>query len=428
MGSLDDYIQQEAALGDFESSGAFRVDLQEAKRKLASFGQVDDELWTLQWGMAFLELGCRYLSITTNRREWVLELTEAPTLPDALLAELSAARLSFRSGGGPVQRIVLGLCGISGWDLEAVCWSQGGRATWLMGEGEAESIESFPTLKVRFEGTAPKFPYYLWSERFFFSPMQINIYNGVINRSGAHPIVGSSWGPLKYWIEWHAKGEATPGFRDRPLGQSRAVYFQGEVTSPYGGVGPIAFQYWDEEPLEHECVVLVRPEFKGTSLFRPVQSGCLLEPFEVTDFPHGFEVIYDCGEAETDLSGLSLKTADGGYSELLARRVALDKVVGLVCDSLVEAEILMRPEKMPWWADLLPGAWGGFATLVAFLAWPIGTLPCLLYGSPAYFYFWYSRRLRRKAFEKRRVVKSQELSKVSSELESFWQNHPPVEH
>jgi hypothetical protein len=410
--SLNEFLDRTRAQGELDSEGVFRLSLESARRKLAEFGQSESGIWTLQFAQAFYELGCRNLQITEGSDSWFLAPVDHQVTDPGFVEELKATELSFEGRKTPAQRMILGLCGVSQLSLERAVWCTGSESFTLLGPDRAAlktSTRENPGLRLLFKsGAAPPFPAKLWRQRLSYSPLQVQFQKTILNRETRSPILGTD--REAYWLEYLFDAHDGEVLDLRPAARPNAERFPERTDlSIYGSGRKIRVRWWEDKETKlvpDAVTILVRDSLTESARFHPIKSGCLLESFEEPDFPEGFDVIFSADECDTDLGQMQLLDNAARRRRVQALVPLFKRVLEILFRLVAETEDVVKKKRTPIMADLGPGFMGiiGIASLLGSIVTPILLLPAgLLTGLPG-FYFWYSRKSRRKEFTHTREV------------------------
>jgi len=186
---IDEFLHSERQGGSISGEGSFSINLREAVRKMALFGQTKQEAWTLKFGQAFCRLGCKELEISRMQDYWRLDGRGASRKLSLSVLKQCLSKLGLGGEQQAEDFLAVGLSALSvptseGKALEAACWVEDFVSEPLFGEWEEGSEEvQGPTLFLRFSKDAsPPLPRSLWENGFAYSTMAVFYKTGASSR------------------------------------------------------------------------------------------------------------------------------------------------------------------------------------------------------------------------------------------------------
>lgn len=427
--SLAHLLQEVSQAGSLESQGQFTLDLAQASRKLADFGQLRPELWTLLLGQAFHGLRSPWLAITVERDGWLFRAGLPQRALDRKLCQSALSTLGLQSEATPERDLAVALCALaclseSSFRLRRARWSEPGGSWSLL--GEAEPAAGLPAEEVQLQlnfaaRTAPAFPVSLWRERFLFSQLPITLGSGHSQKPLSQAERLSRYLPERHpWLEYRS---------DPPVGRGHRLAGSTAVEGDPGQLvsGRRSHLLWREiDPTSQRSVLLFAYPLQGVSTLHPVRQGCLLEPLPLPDAPPGFRIYSEASECPTDLSQLELRQSP---ERAEMERDALRHLVSAL--DLIGGAIESRPSFLPksrssFLGDIPAGFMAMIGSLVVLIPPSLEALSFggLMLGLPG-FYFYYSRSQRRREFRELCARTQKQLAADARRVRETLQDQSP---
>ena len=428
-GSVDDFLNSERSEGLLETEGSFSLNLREAARKMAVFGQSERALWTLKFGQAFYRLQCRTLELTLTKDAWYLDGLGALEEIDLNRLRENLAKLGLEGGQTAEAFLAVGLSALSvpgedGSVLQAACWVHQGRVEPILGEGvDVPASFKGQTLVLQFEkGSAPSLPQSAWENHFSYSTMDIYQWLShkrvLLNNAYSTQFMAPRTDLL--WLEYLGCGVTLRDISLTPTGKTRAHL--GETVHQSKQNYTSKLRWKGQTPRQRSIVILARDQLEGPTEIYPVVAGCVLEPFLDHGLCNGFKLIMTADDCPTDLGHNQLRKSPELDALLESCKPALNHALDLMLSSVSEKKgpgVVKKP-KTPILADAAPSCMGCFSlfTIPFLLAEPLtGSFVAAFFGGPPGFYFWYSRRQRGKEFQELKSSAANILKERKRELE-----------
>lgn len=338
--SVEQYLEQAKARGEVDSEGAFRVDLAEAARKFAQFGQVDQALWTLKLGQCFHALECGRLLIKPTQSRWVLEGLSSKLQLDPVRLKRSLSRLGLAERPQAEDHLAMALSALSASEspLLGARWT-GEESHSIL--GEVSPVRVTPgdqTLVLQFaKGEAPRFPHELWGRQFTYSPMKIALKSASsmirLNHQGSNSFLREK---RPFEFEYLARGRLQQTLKLRPTGHTEREL--GQELRTHDSELSSRVRWFGLSPIRVDSLtILMSSETTRPTRVFPLVAGCLLEPLAAPSLPAGFTLILNAESCPTDLSQRKLREGPE-LSLLLSSCVnSLIHLINLALDSVDEA-------------------------------------------------------------------------------------------
>ena len=409
---IDDYLQGERSGGAMEEEGSFSINLREAARKMALFGQQEQGAWTLKFGQVFQRLGCRRLELTRTSDIWRFDGIGAQRDLDLITLKKCLANLGLGGGQGPEDLLSVGLsamavAGTNEQALDSACWIQHSEVELLYGNlDKLQDHPKGPTLILWFpKNASPPLPRSLWENSFSYSTMEIFYKTGTTSGVRLNNIYSTQFmiPPGKmFWLEYLGVGQTHQDLTLTPTGQTSCEL--GETTGRTE-LATSSHLRWKGtvEGRSRSIVILAQKDLEGRTELHPVVGGCLMAPVRATGLPEGFKIVVTADECPTDLGHNQLRRSHELEALIESCRAPLRHAIELMLTTTLEkSPTVVKKPRTPLVADAAPGCMTFFwlFTIPLLFAEPfIGTFVSLFFGGPPGFYFWYSRRQRRKEFD-----------------------------
>lgn len=428
---MDRFLSSQRVGGAFQSEGAFRIQLDEARRKLSEFGQLTPFHWTLLLAQALCLLDCKGVEVRVSSRCWMLEIHEFASCPFSSSPDRDSLVLSLERCQTPADFILLSLCGLSGLGVVEAYWQDDATRLRIYGETPGQDVSEFlarPGILIIFETKAPAFPRALWRKRLAFSPLSFDFgpltLREKLSRNSlleTHEIHEPHW--LEYLLDFNDSQRfqiTSSGVADverNPQGQEKILRWNLRRER-------VRVRLWadpDSGLPKETMVIFARNGLFGSTLFHPVKNGCLLEPFYHRDFPEGFEIYFCADSLGTDISQLVLLHGDEISTRLAEITPAVEKAVDEMFETIRSTLRMERPKRTPFIADLAPNSLGVLSLSVLWLMGgnPTGFFLSSLLAAPVAGYYWVSRRCRRREFEEVRDLTLTMLENKRAALRAF---------
>jgi hypothetical protein len=428
-GSVDDYLKSERSGGALENEGSFSINLREAARKMAVFGQSERSLWTLKFGQAFQRLECRTLELAVTSDAWYLDGLEGLKELDLRLLRESLSKLGLEGGQSAETFLAVGLSALSvpaddGKALEAACWVHQDRIEHILGEvEEVPASLKGQALVLQFEkGSAPALPQSAWENHFSYSTMEIYYWLShqrlLLNNTYSTQFMAPRTELL--WLEYLGAGVSLRDLTLTPTG--RAMANIGETSYKNKQNYTARLRWKGTTQRQRSIVILATDGLKGPTEIYPVVAGCVLEPFVDHGLCDGFKIILTADDCPTDLGHNQLRKSPELEALIESCKPPLLHAIELMLSSTSEKKspTVVKKPKTPFLADAAPGCMGllGLVSLPVIFSEPIvGSLITAFFGGPSGFYFWYSRRQRGKEFDELKSEAGEILEERKKALE-----------
>lgn len=404
---IDEFLEAEGVDGTLDSEGSFSLNLREAARKFALFGQRQRSLWTLKIGQGFERLGCHSLEISTTKDSWMFVGRGCRRLDlDHLHTSLSTVGLSGSSEAENFLALGIGALSISRGreGLIGARWV-GARSELIF--GEADDIPSSPgceILVLQFPGgEAPAFPHLIWGQNFAYSTMEITYCFEADRRSHLNGANSANFmrpeTPL--WMEYLADGHSSKDLRLNTAGQTHLNLGPEVPWQPFGFASRIRWR-GQSERCSSSIIVMVHDQAAGASVIHPVLAGCLLESLATPELPEGFSIVLNADSCRTDLGHTKLREGPELEALIDSCRQPISDAIEILLDRLKGERSMVTKPKTPLAVDLAPGCLGclsPFCLPLFFIDPYTATAVFSLMGGLPALHFWLSRSKRNQEFE-----------------------------
>lgn len=432
---IDKFLQEERSRGDLADEGSFRIDLREAARKMALFGQVEQGAWTLKLGQAFCRLGCRELEITRTSDRWQFDGTGPERSLDRVELRRCLAKLGLGGGQEAEDFLAVGLSALAvptpeGKMLEAACWVEGFESEPLFGEWEDDepSLQG-PSLILRFSrDSSPPLPRFLWEDSFSYSTMPVFYKMGRESRILLNNTFSTQFMARgekgRFWLELLLKGREIRDLALVPTGRTLAEL--GEKILDHSHLQLTSEARWlgVARERDHSIVILARKDLAGPTEIYPVVAGCLLQPVTRHNLGDGFKIVVTAEHCPCDLGHSQLRDSPELEQLIESCKSPLQQALELI--EIGKHKLVQKP-KTPFVADVIPGCMGciWLWTLPALFVEPLtGIVVGLIFGGTPGFYFWYTRKRCREKFEERKTGLDRLLEERGEQVEPGEQKTP----
>ena len=435
--SIDDYLHGERSGGAMEDEGSFSINLREAARKMALFGQHEQTAWTLKFGQVFQKLGCRRLEITRTSDAWRLDGIGAQSELDLPYLKSSLPKLGLGGGQQAEDLLAVGLSALTipdkeGHSLGSACWVQDSRVEHLYGEmDELENPPNGPTLLLLFPRDAsPPLPQSLWENSFSYSTMEVFLKTGASSGVQLNNIYSTQFllppGEM-LWLEYLGIGKVHQDLTLTPTGETRCELGEQIAKRKLAQSSHLRWK-GTAEGRSRSIVILAKKNLADRTEIYPVVAGCVLSPVLLADLPEGFKIVVTADDCPTDLGHNQLRKSPELDALVESCRPSLLHAVELMLSTTRDKKptVVSKPQT-PLLADVAPGCMGCiwlFTIPIIFMEPIGGTIFSLFFGGPPGFYFWFSRRQRGKEFDQLTNEAQGILSVRKAEL---LPNEPPAD-
>ena len=409
---VDDYLQGVRSGGALEEEGSFSINLREAARKMALFGQQEQGAWTLKFGQVFQRLGCRRLELIRTSDIWRFDGIGAQRDLDLVALKHSLPKLGLGGGQEPEDLLAVGLsamavAGPNEQALESACWVQNSEIELLYGNlDKLQSRPKGPTLILWFpKDASPPLPRSLWENSFSYCTMEIFYKTGSTSGVQLNNIYSTQFmippGQM-FWLEYLGVGQTQQDLTLTPTGETSCEL--GETISK-NKLARSSHLRWKgtAEGRGRSIVILAKKDLEGRTEIHPVVAGCVLAPIRATGLPEGFKIVVTADECPTDLGHNQLRRSSELKELIESCKPPLRHAIELMLTTTLEKRpTVVKKPRTPLVADAAPGCMAFFwlFTIPFLFAEPfIGTFVSLFFGGPPGIYFWYSRRQRGKEFD-----------------------------
>ncbi len=431
---MKDFLSAQRSAGWMDSEGTFRVDLSEATRKLAEFGQTDPFHWTLQFAQAMCALGCKHITVHNSSAHWYLEVSEGTSYPFRLSTRNALPEFNLGSVETPDDRLLLGICGLTTLGLTGAFWQASGFLLNLFGVPDdsvtAEENKGNGLLLLWPPGKAPHFPEGLWTERLLFYPGLVTFGKRSIRWAEGSEVLLAGHGLREpHWMEYLVALNRGQHFQTTGSGHPFYERKQDGTAGRAGGRSKGIRVRWHEEQISQlpseQAIVYARGGLFGATRFHPVKHGCLLEPFLQPEYPEGFEIYFSADTLKADISQLSLLENEARLARLVEITPIVLKAVDIMFTTIGSSQLMAHARKTPLSADVAPTSLGVIAmgTLLMQGLTFAGLVLSTALACPVAAYFWLSRKNRRQEFEAVRDITLTALENKRAALRAFQKKY-----